>query len=342
MAVAEILRLNASPMQSITLTGVSKCFGKVHALAEVNLEIQAGKRLVLIGGSGAGKTTLLRILAGLETPDQGAIYCDGIDITLTPAHQRGIGMLSQDYAIYPHLSVERNLLAALEPLRLSAKDRRERMEEALIWFELVPLRDRRPAQLSGGQLQRAAIAKALVRRPQMLVLDEPLSQLDPALREQSRELILSLTQQFGITLVMVTHDSLDALRLADRLAVLESGKLVQFDSPQAVYGRPNSRSIAEILSPFGINSVGQVCFRPESGKLMAAANECAQTDICFEGVIQQLQFLGFATLALIEVAQAGRLQRIKILVSDPTLRVGGAVFVRVARQDVLPLGVGLA
>ena len=231
-------------MQSITLTGVSKSFGKVHALAEVNLEIQAGKRLVLVGGSGAGKTTLLRILAGLESPDQGAIYCGDIDITLIPAHQRGIGMLSQDYAIYPHLSVERNLLAALEPLRLPAKDRRERIEEALSWFELMPLKDRRPAQLSGGQMQRAALAKALVRRPQMLVLDEPLSQLDPALREHSRELILSLTQQFGITLVMVTHDALDALRLADRLAVLESGKLVQFDSPQAVYSRPNSRSIA--------------------------------------------------------------------------------------------------
>ena len=134
-------------MQSITLRGISKSFGKVHALEDVNLEIQAGKRLVLIGGSGAGKTTLLRILAGLETPDQGAIYCDDSEITRTPAHRRGIGMLSQDYAIYPHLSVERNLLAALEPLRLSATDRRERIEEALSWFDLLPLRARRPAQL---------------------------------------------------------------------------------------------------------------------------------------------------------------------------------------------------
>ena len=325
-------------MQSITLRGVSKSFGKVHALENVNLEIQAGKRLVLIGGSGAGKTTLLRILAGLETPDQGAIYCDDSEITQTPAHRRGIGMLSQDYAIYPHLSVERNLLAALEPLRLSATDRRERIEEALSWFDLLPLRARRPAQLSGGQMQRAAIAKALVRRPRVLVLDEPLSQLDPALREQSRELILSLTQQFGTTLVMVTHDPLDALRLADRLAVLEAGKLVQIDTPQTVYSHPNSRAIAEMLSPFGINELGKIRFRPESGKLNSAPIECEQTDICFAGVIQQLQFLGFATLAWIEVAQAGTRRRIKILVSDPALQVGGTISIRVARQDLLPMG----
>ena len=324
-------------MKSISLRGVSKSFGKVHALVDVTLEIEGGKRLVLIGGSGAGKTTLLRILAGLETPDQGAIYWGDIDITHVPAHQRGIAMLSQDYAIYPHLTVERNLLAALDPLRLSARDRGDRIEQALSWFELLQLRDRRPAQLSGGQMQRAAIAKAIVRRPQLLVLDEPLSQLDPALREQSRELILSMTQQFGTALLMVTHDSLDAMRLADRLAVLESGRLVQVGSPQSVYSRPNSRSIAEILSPFGINHIGQVCFRPESGKLMAAPCECDQMDFCFEGVLQQLQFLGFATLALIEVVRAGTQQRIKILVSGRSLQVGEPVFVRVARQDLLPI-----
>ena len=327
-------------MQSIKLSGISKSFGKIDALLDIDLEIEAGKRLVLIGGSGAGKTTLLRILAGLESPDQGTIHSGTNDITLLPAHQRGIAMLSQDYAIYPHLTVERNLVAALDPLRLDAQDRRERIEEALTWFELLPLRDRRPAQLSGGQMQRAAIAKAIVRRPQLLVLDEPLSQLDPALREQSRELILSMTRQFGTTLVMVTHDSLDAMRLADRLAVLESGRLVQIDSPQSVYCRPSSRSIAEILSPFGINEMGKkICFRPESGKLIVAPSECEQSDMCFEGVVQQLQFLGFATLALIELVQPNGSERIKLLVSDRALQVGEAVFVRVAKQDLLPMAV---
>jgi len=328
-------------MQSITLKGVSKSFGKVRALEDINIEIEAGKRLVLTGSSGGGKTTLLRILAGLESPDQGSIYCGDTDITLVPAHQRGIAMLSQDYAIYPHLTVERNLLAALEPMRLVAQDRRERIDAALSWFGLLPLRGRRPAQLSGGQMQRAALAKALIRRPQMLVLDEPLSQLDPTLREQSRELILSLTQQFGITLLMVTHDPLDAMRLADRLAVLESGRLVQIDSPQAVYGWPSSRSIAEILSPFGINQIGQVCFRPESGKLVDLPNKCLQTDLIlegpvFEGIVEQLQFIGFATLALVEVVHAGTPKRIKVLVSDRTLQVGEPVFVQVAQQDLLP------
>ena len=322
-------------MQSTTLKGISKSFGQVHALVDIHLEIEAGKRLVLVGGSGAGKTTLLRILAGLESPDQGSIYCGEIDITCKPAHQRGIAMLSQDYAIYPHLTVERNLLAALEPLRLAVHERQERMEAALNWFGLFPLRDRRPAQLSGGQMQRAALAKALVRRPQLLVLDEPLSQLDATLHEESRELILSMTEQFGTTLLMVTHDSLDAMRLADRLAVLECGKLVQIDTPQIVYSQPKSRSIAETLSPFGINQIGQVCFRPESGKLVVSPDECEQADAVFEGIVQQLQFVGFATLAIIDVNESGTPQRVKILASGLTLQSGEQVFVRVAKKDFL-------
>lgn len=325
-------------MQSITLKGISKSFGKVRALVDINLEIEAGKRLVLIGGSGAGKTTLLRILAGLETPDDGAISCGTNDITLTPAHQRGIAMLSQDYAMYPHLTIERNLLAAIEPMRLSAQERTERLDAALNWFELLSLRDRRPAQLSGGQMQRAALAKALVRRPQLLVLDEPLSQLDPALREQSRALLLSMTEQFGMTLLMVTHDSLDAMRLADRLAVLECGKLVQVDSPQAIYRRPNSSSIAETLSPFGVNQIGQWSFRPESGKLIGPAEQQkvnATADLVFEGVVLQLQFVGFATLALIEVSQSDAKHRIKVLVSDQKLKTGESVVVRVEKCDLL-------
>ncbi|MDX1928206.1 MAG: ABC transporter ATP-binding protein [Pirellulaceae bacterium] len=334
-------------MQSITLRGVSKNFGKVRALDDIQLEIEAGKRLVLIGGSGAGKTTLLRILAGLESPDRGSIYGGDTDITRTPAHQRGIAMLSQDYAIYPHLTVERNLLAALEPLRLDARELRERTESALSGFDLLPLRDRRPAQLSGGQMQRAAIAKALVRRPQLLVLDEPLSQLDPALREQSRELILSMTEQFGTTVLMVTHDALDAMRLADRLAVLEAGKLVQVDKPQAVYSRPNSRSVAEILSPFGINQFGQARFRPESARLVDSATERGPTDLLYAGSVKHLQYLGFATLACIDVVkvvesgaasnapESGTTSVIKILVFERNIQVGDQVCVRVAQKDLL-------
>jgi putrescine transport system ATP-binding protein len=323
-------------MQSITLRGVSKNFGKVCALEDIHLEIEEGKRLVLIGGSGAGKTTLLRILAGLESPDQGSIFCGDTDITRVAAHQRGIGMLSQDYALYPHLTVQRNLQAALKPLRLGTHELRERTESALSWFGLMPLRDRRPAQLSGGQMQRAAIAKALVRRPQLLVLDEPLSQLDPILREQSRELILSMTEQFGTTLLMVTHDSLDAMRLADRLAVLESGRLVQVDVPQTVYRRPNSRSVAEILSPFGINQLEQGFFRPESAKLVGAPGEHEESDLCFQGIVKHLQFVGFATLAWIDVAPTGPRHDIKTLVVGRTLQIGEQVFVRVSPQDLLP------
>ena len=204
----------------IALRNVSKHFGKTPALVNVDLEIPIGKRVVVVGGSGAGKTTLLRVLAGLEAPDSGAVFSGEVDITRVAPHQRGIAILSQDYAIYPHLTVEKNLLTALEPLKLSASEREERITSALRWFELTELRARRPAQLSGGQLQRAALAKALVRRPQLLLLDEPLSQLDVALREQGRALLESLSSEFGTTLVMVTHDPFDALRMADVLVVI--------------------------------------------------------------------------------------------------------------------------
>lgn len=336
-------------MQNLWLRNICKSFGTTRALLNIDLQIPGGKRLLLIGGSGAGKTTLLRVLAGLEQPDRGSVVCGENDITRQPPHRRGIALLSQDYAIYPHLTVERNLAAALEPLRLAAGDRRDRIESALRWFELQPIRDRRPAQLSGGQLQRAALAKALVRRPQVLVLDEPLSQLDPALREQSRELILSLAQQFATTLVMVTHDPLDALRMADQVAVLENGVLVQADTPQAVYRSPQTRSVAEILSPFGINDVTLATapartstqrfhFRPEAGEPISTHRQPGTDDAIFlEGVVLQLQFLGFAKLAFIEVTQHGPPQVIKILVHRELPAIGQSVCVRVSKCDLLPL-----
>ncbi len=349
-------------MQTIKLSGISKRFGNVLALDNVDLECEPGQRLVIIGGSGAGKTTLLRILAGLEMPDQGGVFCGEVNITSMSPHLRGISMLSQDYAIYPHLTVERNLVAALEPLRLSAVERRERVEEILGCFELSSLRDRRPAQLSGGQMQRAALAKALVRRPQLIVLDEPLSQLDPALREQSRRWILSLTERFATSLIMVTHDSMDALRIADRLAVLDTGKVVQMDSPQSVYRRPVNRAVAEMLSPLGINELDcnaatsnelrvnsadqsqACCFRPESAQLTTLPIGVDASCLDFCGVLRHMQFLGFASLASVEVRFADRVFSIKALVSDPPLppeqpQIGQSVYVRVQKSELLALNV---
>ncbi len=343
-------------MAMITLRNLSKKFGDVRALVDVSLTIPAGKRVVLIGGSGAGKTTLLRVLAGLETLDSGSIFNGDRDITFEAAHKRGIALLSQDYAIYPHLTLERNLLVALEPLKLSGSDRDERIESVLSWFELAPIRARRPSQLSGGQLQRAALAKAIVRRPQLLVLDEPLSQLDQALKEQGRALIQSCTERFGTTLVMVTHDPFDALRMADVVAVMERGELVQVDEPDVIYRRPLSKSIAEILSPFGLNEIedlhvqsqiaaqlnseGKFCFRPEAARLVApAVSDVGSSELMLLGRVERLQFLGFATLAFVALADATQNSLVRILVAgavhaDP-FRVGQAVRVRIAAKDLL-------
>ncbi len=362
----------------LTLRGICKKFGGVRALVNVNLEIPAGHRFVLIGGSGAGKTTFLRVLAGLEPPDSGAVFCNEVDITHAPPHKRGIAMLSQDYAIYPHLTIEKNLLAAIEPLKLTAAERAERLESALGWFELLALRGRRPAQLSGGQMQRAALAKAMIRRPKVLLLDEPLSQLDLLLKEEGRGLILSLTEQFATTLVMVTHDPVDALRIADSLAVIEEGAIVQVDSPQRVYREPASRMVADLLSPFGVNEVeldrrvrgesavdvtrrqanslgcsgmGRVYFRPEAGELVEPVERKESADeILLAGRVERLQFLGFATLAIVSVLGQNNLHRykshpekpqeIKVLVRDgkATFAVGQSVQVRVAVSDLLRLG----
>ncbi len=340
----------------LELRGISKTFGSTQALLNVNLSIPTGKRFSLIGGSGAGKTTLLRVLAGLEQPDAGAIFYEGADISRTAPHLRGIALVSQDYSIYPHLTIEKNLLAAIEPLGLKTAERSERLESALRWFELMPFRGRRPAQLSGGQLQRAALAKALIRRPKVLLLDEPLSQLDLLLKEQGRGLIVSLTEQFETTLVMVTHDPIDALRMSDILAVMESGAIVQMDSPQKVYHFPNNRTVADMLSPFGINRVelrsglsltvssdfseaasrpstlsattGRVAsgphifFRPEAGRLLKPSeNSKSAGDILLPGKIERLQFLGFATLAFISLQNDAQEndaqgQSIRVLVRD--------------------------
>lgn len=335
----------------ITLRNVSKHFGNTPAIVNVSLTIPLGKRVVVIGGSGAGKTTLLRVLAGLEPPDAGSIFSGDTDITQTPPHKRGIAMLSQDYAIYPQLTIERNLQAALEPLSLSSTDRHERIASALKWFELTELRERRPAQLSGGQLQRAALAKAIVRRPQLLLLDEPLSQLDLSLREQGRALIQSMTDQFGTTLVMVTHDPFDALRMADVLAVMERGELVQVDSPQAVYSSPKSRYVAELLSPFGINEVvlsaerptvgpaaDRIAFRPEAAKVFPlGAGNLREGEAVLLGRIERLQYLGFATLAYVLLADSQSPLAVKVLAAHDGFSVGQRVEVRVANNDLLQI-----
>lgn len=234
-------------MLAIELTNVSKRFSGRIALDQVNLTAATNELLVLMGPSGAGKTTLLRTIAGLEQPDVGQVKLasDGPGSSLS--------MVTQDFALYPQLSIQRNLTTALSRLRLSREEQQRRISETLTWFEIQDLGDSLPAELSGGQCQRAAFAKALVTRPRILLLDEPLSQIDTRLKESLLELIPRVTREFQVTTLIVTHAPLDALRIADRIAVLDQGKVIEIGPAMQIYQHPKSRISGSLLSPIGMN-----------------------------------------------------------------------------------------
>lgn len=240
-------------MNSIDLKSVSKSFGPHQALSKLDLSVPVGEIVAILGPSGAGKTTMLRILAGLEKPCSGRVLFDGRDAVLLSPVERNVALVLQDYAVYPQLSVTENLKAALKRCGLSKSEVADRIAETLDWFHLSQYAQRRPAQLSGGQLQRVALAKAVVQRPELLLLDEPFSQLDMELREQLRELLLDLHARFPSTILFVTHDPLDAMRIASTVAILDAGRILTSGRCEEVYRQPISRTAANLISPLGIN-----------------------------------------------------------------------------------------
>lgn len=234
-------------MVSITVEHLSKAFGDTQALDDVSLQIEAGEIFFLLGPSGCGKTTLIRTLAGFYKPDQGRIFFDGEDVTDVPPHKRQTAMMFQSYALWPHLTVAKNIAFGLEELKLPKDEVSERVEEMLEMVRLQGLGERSINALSGGQQQRVALARALAVRPKCLFLDEPLSNLDAKLRLEMREEIRSLCHEYGLTAVYVTHDQKEALSVADRLAVFETGRLAQVGTPQEVYRRPSTCSVAQFI-----------------------------------------------------------------------------------------------
>jgi spermidine/putrescine transport system ATP-binding protein len=231
----------------IEFRNITKRFGPVVAVDNVNLAIEEGEFFALLGPSGCGKTTLLRMLAGFETPTRGQILIDGEDITRSPPNRRPVNMVFQNYAVFPHLDVRRNIEYGLRMEGVGAAERRERAEAALALVQLEGYGDRMPDQLSGGQRQRVALARSIVKRPRVLLLDEPLSALDAKLREELRFEMSALQDKLGITFVMVTHDQDEALALATRCAVMHKGSLMQVATPADLYEFPASRLVADFI-----------------------------------------------------------------------------------------------
>ena len=255
-------------MAIIDLRDISKRFGETVAVQDVSLQIEEGEFFALLGPSGCGKTTLLRMLAGLEVPSAGQILIDGQDVGQTPPNRRPVNTVFQSYAVFPHMSVAENIAYGLKMEGVAAAQRAARVEEALSLVRLEGLGARRPDQLSGGQKQRVALARALVKRPRVLLLDEPLSALDAKLREQMRFELARLHKSVAITFVMVTHDQSEALALADRCAVMDQGRLQQVSTPRDLYDRPNSRFVAGFIGQVNLFE-GQV-MTADGGMLLIA------------------------------------------------------------------------
>jgi putative spermidine/putrescine transport system ATP-binding protein len=231
----------------ITLTNIRKYYDNFEALPGINLDVAPCEFLTLLGPSGSGKTTLLMILAGFERPTEGKILVNDVDITTLPPHKRDIGMVFQNYALFPHMSVAENVAYPLRRRRVSKAVSEDKVRAALDVVQLVHLADRKPDQLSGGQKQRIALARAIVFEPKILLMDEPLSALDKKLREQMQIEIRHLHDRLGITTIYVTHDQREALTMSDRIAVLNQGRIAQLDAPETIYNAPANAFVADFV-----------------------------------------------------------------------------------------------
>ena len=235
----------AAPL--VRFEAVTKTFSGVSAVAALSLDIFQGEFFALLGPSGCGKTTLLRLLAGLEMPDAGRVLLEGHDLSSVPPHRRAVNMMFQSYALFPHLDVERNVAFGLKQDGLPKPEIAARVADMLALVKLEGFERRKPHQLSGGQRQRVALARALVKRPRVLLLDEPMAALDKKLRGETQFELMHLRQKLGLTFLIVTHDQEEAMTVADRIGVMDQGRLVQVATPPEIYEQPNSRWVADFI-----------------------------------------------------------------------------------------------
>ena len=229
------------------LRGIHKAFGDFEALKDVDLDIGPGEFFALLGPSGSGKSTTLRVIAGLETPDRGTVTVDGIDVTHAPPGERDVAMVFQNYALYPHMTLEQNIGFPLKMDGVPKRDIPGLVRDAAKRVKIDHLLHRRPGQLSGGQQQRCALARAIIRKPRLFLLDEPLSNLDAQLRIETRVELKNLHRSLDVTTIYVTHDQEEAMTLADRMAIFLDGEIVQVGTPQEVFDRPDSVEVAAFI-----------------------------------------------------------------------------------------------
>ncbi len=311
--------MNKSESPIISVKGVTKRFGSFTALQDISLDIRPGEIFALLGPSGCGKSTLLRIIAGLETATEGSVAIDGQDMTGIPANKRPVNMVFQSYAVFPHMSVADNVAYGLKLERRPAAEIREKVAEALAQVHLSDFAHRKPDQLSGGQRQRVALARALVKRPKVLLLDEPLSALDAKLRDAMRLELVKLQESVGVSFVIVTHDQSEALAMADRIAVLKDGVLRQLDSPAALYKRPVDRFVADFIG--SINMFAVTGRRAEGGQARLETAELGTVAVPSDHLPAAGQ--GALTLAV-------RPERVKLGAEAPKEAQGGGGLVSVA------------
>ena len=263
----------------LALTGIRKTFGAEAVVKDFNLKVERGELVTFLGPSGCGKTTTLRMIAGFETPTEGSIRIDGRDVTHLSARRRAIGMVFQAYALFPNMTVERNIAFGLKVAGKPAAEIKARVDEMLALIKLPDLAGRFPHQLSGGQQQRVSLARALAPSPQILLLDEPLSALDARIRAGLREEIRALQQKLGITTIFVTHDQEEALSISDRIVVMNEGAIEQIGSPGDIYNRPRTRFVASFVGT--LNTLQGVVVDPAEGAIRVG-----QTMLRARGVIE--------------------------------------------------------
>ncbi len=326
----------------IQIQNVSKRFGEFVAVDNVSLDIYRSELFCLLGGSGCGKSTLLRMLAGFETPTQGRILIDGVDMAGIPPWQRPVNMMFQSYALFPHLSVESNIAFGLKREGVKRDEIRARVEEMLKLVQLTAFAKRKPDQLSGGQRQRVALARALIKRPKLLLLDEPLGALDKKLREETQFELVNIQDKLGVTFIVVTHDQEEAMTLATRIGVMSQGEIIQIGSPSEIYEYPVNRFVAQFIGSVnmfagtvtedqpdyteifsqeagavihidhGVSCAPEqemwVAVRPEKIELSHTRPQQAHNWI--EGVIKEVAYLGRSSIYKIELA-SGKMVRVE-------------------------------